>query len=138
MLRFILFLQIILFSSLIISQNRFPSYFIQNDMEMATPGTTLFGLAGYDNPAELSFLNGPNLYFTWNDKESDFNDFNNWGLFSSIPYLGFSVVNQKQNSFSITDYKLSASFGSAAFSLGMAYGWSKGVLIFSIDLIFTQ
>lgn len=126
MLRFILVFQIVLFSSLIVSQNRFPSYFIQNDMEIATPGTTLFGLAGYDNPAELSFINGPNLYFTWNDRESDFNDFNNWGLFSSVPYFGFSVVNQKVNSFSITDYKLSASFGSPSFSLGMGYGWSNG------------
>ncbi len=126
MLRFILSFQIIVFSSLIISQNKFPSYFIQNDMEIATPGTTLFGLAGYDNPAELTFINGPNFYFTWNDRESDFNDFNNWGLFSSIPYLGFSVVNQKVNAFSITDYKLSASFGSPSFSLGIGYGWSKG------------
>ena len=122
---FIVFLLLISLTS-IYSQQKFPSYFTQNDMEFATPGTILFGLSGYDNPAELSFLSQPNLYFTWNDKNGDFNDLDNWGLFTSIPHLGFSVINHSDDSFSISDYKLSASIGSSAFSFGLGYGWSSG------------
>jgi len=108
------------------SQQKFPSYFNQNNMELATPGTILFGLNGYVNPAELSFLSQPNIYFTWNDKNGDPDDLDNWGLFTSISNVGFSVVNQSINSYSITDYKLSAAYGASAFSLGFGYGWSSG------------
>jgi len=108
------------------SQERFPSYYSQNEMELATPGTILFGLGGYSNPAILSYLSQPNLYLTWNDRKSDLDDFNNFGFFASLPNFGFSMVDKKQNNYSITDYKLSAAFGSAAFSLGIGYGWSSG------------
>ena len=120
------------------SQERFPSYFSQNEMELATSGTILFGLSGYNNPALLSFQSQPNLYFTWNDRNSDFNDFNNFGLFASLPNFGFSIVDNKIDDFSITDYKLSASLGSSAFSFGVGYGWSKGdVQYFNRSNIFT-
>ena len=119
-------------------QQRFPSYFSQNDMELATPGTILFGLSGYSNPAVLSYISQPNLYFTWNDRESDFNDFNNWGLFASLPNFGISTVNQKIDEFSITDYKLSAALGSNFFSFGLGYGWSSGdVNFYNRSNIFT-
>jgi protease-4 len=117
---------IVISSSTLNSQERFPSYYSQNDMELATPGTILFGLGGYGNPATLSYMSQPNLYFTWSDNNSDFNDFNNFGLFTSLPNFGFSMVDKKQNNYSITDYKLSAAFGSDAFSLGLGYGWSSG------------
>ena len=107
-------------------------------MELATSGTILFGLGGYNNPALLSFQSQPNLYFTWNDRNSDFNDFNNFGLFASLPNLGFSMVDNKINDFSITDYKISAALGSSAFSFGVGYGWSRGdVNYFSRSNIFT-
>lgn len=117
----ILFLQINLFS-----QEKFPSYFNHNDMELATPGSTLFGLGGFDNPAELAFIKSTNFYFTWNDKDSKFNDFNNWGMFTSIPYLGFAINNKKADEFSITDYKLSTGIGNGSFGIGMGFGWSSG------------
>ena len=127
MLRNFLFAVFILYSFFQLSaQQKFPSYFMQNDMELATPGTILFGLNGFDNPAELSFLSQPNFYFTWNDRDGDFNDLDNWGLFTALPNFGFAINNQKINDFSITDYKLSAALGSSSFSLGFGYGWSKG------------
>jgi protease-4 len=110
----------------LLSQERFPSYYSQNDMELATPGTIIFGLGGYSNPAILSYLSQPNLYFTWNDSNSDFDDFNNFGLFASLPNFGLSIVDKKQNDFSITDYKLSAAYGSSSISIGIGYGWSSG------------
>lgn len=122
-----IFLLFIFFTS-IFPQQKFPSYFMQNDMELASPGTILFGLNGFGNPAELSFLSQPNFYFTWNDRDGDYNDFDNWGLFTALPNFGFAMNNQKINDFSITDFKLSAALGSSSFSLGFGYGWSKGAV----------
>ena len=124
--KFTIVLLSLILSSLSFSQQKFPSYFNQNDMELASPGTILFGLNGFDNPAELSFLSQPNLYFTWNDKNGDSNDLDNWGLFTSLSNFGFSMINQSSSSFSITDYKLSAALGSSALSIGFGYGWSSG------------
>ena len=120
------------------AQSVYPSYYFQNDMEFSTPGTMLFGLSGFNNPAELSFQPQPNIYFTWNDLDSDFNDLNNWGLFTSVPYFGFSMHNQKYKRFSVIDYKISTAFGSDAFSAGVGYGWSSGdVGLFNRSDIFT-
>ena len=122
----IIVLLIFLFSLFSYSQEKFPSYYSQNDMELATPGTIIFGLGGYINPAILAYSSQPNLSFTWNDQKSDFNDFNNFGFFASLPNFGFSLVDKKTNGYSITDYKLSAAYGSDAFSIGLGYGWSSG------------
>lgn len=125
-INFSVMILILLLSANILAQQKFPSYFTQNDMEFATPGTILFGLNGFDNPAELSFLSQANIYFTWNDRTGDFNDLDNWGLFTAVPNFGFSINNQKINDFSISDYKLSAAIGTASFGLGFGYGWSRG------------
>jgi len=112
------------------AQVRFPSYYSQNDMEFATPGTILFSLGGYSNPAILTFTEQPNLLFTWNDLNADFNDFNNYSLFASMPYFGFSLVDRKESIYSITDYKISTAYGSSSFSFGVGYGWSSGDLTY--------
>jgi protease-4 len=108
------------------AQTIFPSYYFNNDMELATPGTTIFGLNGFNNPAELSFQPHPNIYFSWNDKDAAANNFSSWGLFTSIPYLGFGVHNQSDGEYSITDYKLSTAIGSDVLGFGLGYGWSSG------------
>ena len=108
------------------AQTIFPSYYFNNDMEFATPGTMIFGLSGFNNPAELAFQPQPNIYFTWSDKDADANDFSSWGLFTSLPYLGFGVHNQSDREYSITDYKISTAIGSDVFGFGLGYGWSSG------------
>jgi protease-4 len=48
------------------------------------------------------------------------------------------LVNEKINGTSVTDYKISAAFGSPAFSLGLGYGWSSGnVNYFDRSSLFT-
>ena len=127
MFKKILYLCILILSiDLTFAQTDFPYFYQQDAMDLATPGTILFGLSGYNNPAELSFFKQPNLYFTWDDKDGDFNDLNNWGLFTSIPNFGFSIVNQHSDGYSVSDYKLSAALGSESFSLGLGFGWSSG------------
>ncbi len=112
------------------AQIKFPSYYSDNDMEFATPGTILFGLGGYSNPAVLTFAEQPNLLFTWNDRNADFSDIDNYSLFASMPYFGFSMVDRKENKYSITDYKISSAYGSSSFSFGVSYGWSSGDVIY--------
>lgn len=123
-----LFLFLLLQAISVYSQINFPSYYHQNDMSLTPAGTMKFGLYGWDNPALLSTLHQPDFLFTWNDKIGDWNDFNNWGIFSAIPNFGFAMYNQSIDKYHVTDFKLSAGFGNNSFSAGFGYGWSTGNL----------
>ncbi|HSL87934.1 MAG TPA: hypothetical protein VK870_01385, partial [Ignavibacteriaceae bacterium] len=102
-----------------------PAYHSAN-FAFTPPGANKFGLYGYDNPAILTYLHQPDIYFTWTDLNSDSNDVDNWGLFTAIPNLGFSVVSYGGKNHSVTDYSLSAAFGGQVFSLGLGYSWISG------------
>lgn len=108
------------------AQFNYPSYYDQNKYALTSPSTFKYGLYGFNNPAVLTFVETPDIYFNWSDESGDFNDFNNWGLFTAVPNFGFSVVRTKFNRFSVTDYRLSSSVGNESFSLGLGYGWSGG------------
>ncbi len=110
----------------ITSQQSYPSYFEVNDFSFAPAGALKYGLYGYDNPAVLTYLHQPDIYFTWNDLGGDFNDLNNWGLFTAIPNFGFSVVSFGDKTNSVFNYTLSAAFGGPSLSLGLAYKWTSG------------
>ncbi|AFH50692.1 Periplasmic serine protease [Ignavibacterium album JCM 16511] len=135
---------LILFAAVpILSQINFPSYYHQNDMSLAPAGALKFGLYGWDNPAILSTLHQPDFLFTWNDRIGDWNDFNNWGIFTAIPNFGFTMYNQSFDKYHITDFKLSAGFGNNSFSAGFGYGWSTGDVtyfnradLFTLGLLF--
>lgn len=110
----------------IFSQQKFPSYYEINDFSLAPTSAMKYGLYGFNNPAVLNFLHQPDIYFTWNDREGDYNDFENWGLFTAVPNFGFSVVTFGDKQSSVVDYKLSTAFGGQNFSLGLGYSWSTG------------
>lgn len=120
---------LLLISSEVFPQINYPSYYQQNDMSLAPAGAIKFGLYGWDNPALLSTLHQPDFLFTWNNKTGDWNDFNNWGIFSAIPNFGFTMYNQSSGKLHITDFKLSAGFGNNSFSAGFGYGWSTGDVV---------
>lgn len=121
-----LFFLLITLSSTAICQSQLPSYYLQDEFNLASPGAYKYGLNGYINPALLAFVEQPDFYFAWSDQTGRWNDFNNYGLFTSFPHLGFSFVNTKFNSYSVSDYKISTGFGTQAVSFGMGYGWSSG------------
>jgi protease IV len=93
---------------------------------MTSPGAMKYGLYGYDNPALLTYLHQPDLYFTWTDLDGSFGDFNRWGLFAAVPNFGFGMIQQETIFGSVSDYRLSSSFGNRSFSAGLGYGWSGG------------
>ena len=103
-------------------------YYTQDEFDIASPGAYKYGLYGYVNPALLSMVDQPDLYFTFSDERGRWNDFNHYGIFTAFPHLGFGFVNTKLDAFSVTDYKISTGFGSDAFSMGFGYSWSSGDL----------
>lgn len=107
-------------------QSQTPSYYQQDEFNIASPGAYKYGLYGYVNPALLSMADQPDLYFAWSDERGRWNDFNHYGIFTTFLHLGFGYVNTKIDSYSVSDYKISAGFGSDAMSIGFGYSWSSG------------
>jgi protease IV len=106
------------------------TYYSQNELWPTSPGAMKYGLYGYDNPALLSTVDNMDIYFAWSDKTGEWNDFNNWGLFTALPNFGFGFVRNQLFNFSVTDYKISSAFGDNSFSLGLGFGWSGGDISF--------
>jgi protease-4 len=104
----------------------FPSYYSTSDLSFASAGSLRFGLYGYENPALLTYVRHPDFEFVWTDAGNKWNDFNRWGLFTAAPNFGFGLVKTKAGFASVTDYRLSTSFGDKTLSFGLAYGFSGG------------
>ena len=121
-----LFLFLMVISQMVFCQSQTPSYYIQDEFNIASPGAYKYGLYGYVNPALLALVDQPDLYFVFSDERGRWNDFNHYGLFASFPHLGLGYVNTKTDSFSVSDYKISTGFGSETFSAGFGYSWSSG------------
>jgi protease-4 len=113
-------------------------YYSINQLGFTSPGAMKYGLYGYDNPALLSTQSGPDVYFTWSDKTGTWNNFDNWGLFTSIPHMGFAVVNSRLFGATLNNYKLSASLGNDSFSYGLGYSWNTGNEgVFNVSNLYT-
>jgi len=130
---------IYLFSaSLIFAQSGITNYYSMEQYGFTSPGAMKYGLYGYDNPAILSTLSGPNVFFTWSNKSGNINNPTNWGLFTAVPNFGFAAVNAKIPGASLTNYKFSVSAGDESFSMGMGYGINSGnISAFNAYNIFT-
>ena len=115
-------LMFILFSASALAQ----TYYSQMDFALTSPGALKFGLYGYDNPALLTSITHPDIYFTWSDMYGRWNDFNRWGLFTAIPHAGFGVIHSKLGQFSVNDYRISLGFGDRSIGVGLSWGWSRG------------
>jgi protease-4 len=116
----------IIYSVLLHAQIGVMNYYTINQYGLTSPGAMKYGLYGYDNPAMLSTQSGPDIFFTWSNKIGILNNFDNWGLFSSIPHFGFAVVNSRLYGASLNNYKISGSLGDDAFSYGLSYSWNSG------------
>lgn len=98
-------------SSVVSAQTNYPSYYEQNKFNLASPGALKYGLYGYDNPAMLALQPSMDLYITWNSNNNSPDNFNNWGFFAAVPYLGFSMVNNTAANRNFNDFKISTGFG---------------------------
>ena len=107
-------------------QSGISGYQTRNDFMLTPPGAMGFGLYGYENPAILTYLHQPDLLFTWSDETGDWNDFDQWGLFTASPNFGFGIIRKSYPEGDITNYKLSLASGNRSQSFGVGYGWSNG------------
>ncbi|MFQ5753204.1 MAG: hypothetical protein ACE5HI_14520 [bacterium] len=103
-----------------------PDYYTRNRFLMAPPAAFEDGLIGFTNPANLALLHQPELRFIWSTDGSDAVSLKNWGVYSGLRHLGFAMQRQKFGELGVTDFRLSAGFGSKAVAMGIAYGWSAG------------
>lgn len=115
-------------SSAVSAQTNYPSYYEQNKFNLASPGALKYGLYGYDNPAMLALQPSMDLYITWNSNNNSPDNFNNWGFFAAVPYLGFSMVNNTAANRNFNDFKISTGFGGSALGIGAGIGWAAGDL----------
>jgi len=102
-----------------------PSYYDRYYFLSAPPSTWGDGLVGFVNPANLGLLHKPEFRFYWAGEQQETWGFEDWGFYSGLPYLGFSVQSQNLPGGRITDYRLGLGGGSRAASMGIAYGWSS-------------
>lgn len=105
-----------------------PGYHIHSKYLLASPGAMGMGLYGYVNPALLTYLHQPDMYFTWSDARDDWSDFDGWGFFGGVPALnmGFGVIRDQMEVGSSYDYRLSFAGGKPRASVGLQYNWSAG------------
>ncbi len=113
-------------SSLPAGQSSLTNYYSIDEYGLTSPGAMKYGLYGYANPALLSTVNGPNIFFTWSSKSGNLNNLDNWGLFTAVPHFGFAAVNSKIPRANLTNYKISSAFGNESFSLGFSYAMNSG------------
>ena len=105
-----------------------PDYHTHANYLLASPGAMGVGLYGYVNPALLTYLHQPDLYFAWSDAKDDWSDLAGWGFFSGFPglNLGFGTIKDETAVGSSYDYRLSFGMGKPASSFGIQYNWSAG------------
>ncbi|RJP71291.1 MAG: signal peptide peptidase SppA [Ignavibacteriales bacterium] len=119
-------LLVLLLYSLNFSQEGFSSFYERNDFLLASPGAMKYGLYGYDNPAQLTYVDNFDLMFALSNRYNKLSELKNWGLFAAISNVGFGVLHNRIGSYTINDYKLSLAAGDRNFSFGIGYGWSTG------------
>lgn len=109
-----------------ISAQPLPDYYTRSRFLFAPPATFEEGLLGFANPANITLLPNPEFRFLWSTDGSDFASLNDWGFFSGVKHLGFSIQRQKFGGIGVTDFRLTTGWGSRAAAFGLAYGWSAG------------
>jgi protease-4 len=114
--------------SVVCAGTEIPRYHTYDDYLMASPGSMRYGLYGYVNPAVLGQSRGFDLLFAWSGTSDYFDDFDRWGLFTTIPApkLGFGVIRNDDSAGVVNDYRISTGFGSKKSTFGFGYGWSTG------------
>jgi protease-4 len=92
----------------------------------ASPTVFQEGLLGFANPANLAFLQSPELQFRWSTNPKRVTGYGDWGFYGALPHVGFGLARQKFGDVAVTDYRIGTGFGSSAHASGLSYGWSSG------------
>ncbi len=138
-------LTIVMLAAAGLAEEKTGGYHQRYNYLLTSPGAMGFGLYGLVNPAVLTYVHEPSLYFTWSEQDtalpSDeentdgddtdeedgyWNDINRWAYISSLPNFGFGVMREEAGDASVTDFRLSLAGGTREVGFGLGYGWSSG------------
>lgn len=116
------------------AQEIIPPYH-QHAFLMTSPGAFGEGLLGFENPAMVNTIHGPDLRFFFSDASKSILSPNHWGTFAGLRHLSFGMIRREFKSINsdslttrvrISDYRLSIGGGNRMWSYGVGYGWSGG------------
>lgn len=110
-------------TGLVSAQPQFLRYYEETDGLLSSPGVMAFGLYGFTNPALLTYLHQPDVFFAWSDHPGKWNGFDRWALSLGVPNFGFGVQRRPSG---VIDYRIGAAVGNLSQSVGIVYGWSGG------------
>jgi protease-4 len=120
------FILILIFASQEAATQTIPSYYSRDYFLMASPGSFERGLIGFANPASIRMMNGFNTQFMWSTDGTDASSIRDWGIFSGLRGLGFSIFHQQAGGFEVMDYNINLAAGDYRHAVGFAYTWSRG------------
>jgi protease-4 len=107
------------------SQRSFTNYYQMRDFAQASPGAFKFGLYGFDNPALLNYNLNPFDLMAIASTQENVISTKRWGLFTGLGGSGFGFISHEIEGKPVYDYRISTSFGSRTFGLGLTYGWTN-------------
>ncbi|MCX8056869.1 MAG: signal peptide peptidase SppA [Ignavibacteria bacterium] len=116
-------LVLIFFNQIIFSQTNFP-YQASKNFFPTSSGAWRFGLNGFDNPALLTYIKEPDIFFIWNNSNKNYFQMDKYGIFTGFKNFGFAYYyeNLPLNNY-LNSFKISSSFGDRNYSFGFAYQW---------------
>jgi protease-4 len=105
------------------AQPQFLPYHEETGLLLASPGALGLGLYGFGNPALLTYVHHPDLFFTWSDQTGSWGQFKRWGVSVGVPHGGLGIQRQP---YGVTDYRIALAAGDRSYGFGVSYGWSGG------------
>jgi protease-4 len=136
MKKFYVLMIFLLNSTLIFAQQGFLSYYELKDFMQASPGAFKYGLYGYFNPATTTYLNEPDMLFTWSQGNKDMGINKKWGIFMAspkqdflamqMPSSGYGILAETDGDKSVYNFRYSFGMGNRIFNLGFGFGYSFG------------
>ena len=130
-IRFLLILALIAIFSLSAQAQEKPrpfmTYYEMADFLQTSPGAFKFGLYGYQNPAMSSYLHSGDMMLMFSNGKNVGNETRSrWGIMAGGPSNGLGFLHINNGRESITDWRISSSFGNRDLSFGLGYGVTGG------------
>lgn len=114
----------------------FLSYYELKDFMQASPGAFKYGLYGYFNPATTTYLNEPDMLFSWSEGSKDLGVNKKWGIFMAspksdilamqLPSSGYGLISENDGDKSVYNFRYSFGMGNRILNLGFGFGYSFG------------
>lgn len=98
---------------------------LRNDFLLTSPGAMKYGLYGTANPAQLGYVERPDVLLQFSD-QGGFTSPQRYGGFLAFPGLGFSALYNDTGGAEFTAFSLGTGFGDAAGTVGFSYNWYGG------------